>query len=152
MTPGALSERVVADRIATVRGLLRDIRGLPLGDYRGFMADRRNVWAAESCLRRGLEALFDLSRHILSKGFGHGVTEYKAIAVVLQGEGVLSVEDAATLRSLAGYRNRMVHFYNEISEAELYEVCSHQLGDLERVLDALQAWILVHPEVLDRHL
>jgi uncharacterized protein YutE (UPF0331/DUF86 family) len=152
MTPGAISARVVADRVALVRGLLGDLRGLPLDDYRVFAADRRNVWAAESCLRRSLEALFDLSRHLLSKGFGVGVAEYKVIAVQLQAEGVLSIEDAATLRILAGYRNRLVHYYNEISEEELYQVCSSQLGDVERVLTAIENWIRAHPELVDRHL
>ena len=152
MTPGAMSERVVAGRVAMVRGLLRDIRGLPLDDYRVFVADRRNVWASESCLRRSLEALFDLSRHILSKGFGRGVAEYKAIAAQMQADGVLSAEEAATLRILAGYRNRLVHYYHEISEEELYQFCSSQLSDVERVLDAIQAWVLVHSEMLDRQL
>ena len=152
MTPGGLSARVVADRVAMVRGLLRDIRGLPLDDFGIFAADRRNVWAAESCLRRSLEALFDLSRHILSKGFGLGVAEYKVIAVQLQADGVLPTEEAAILRILAGYRNRLVHYYNEISEEELYQVCSSQLGDVERVLTAIENWILAHPELMDRHL
>ncbi len=152
MTPGALSERVVADRVAMVRALLRDIRGLPLDDFATFVADRRNVWAAESCLRRSLEALFDLGRHILSKGFGLGVTEYKAIAVQLQVDGVLSPEEAATLRILAGYRNRLVHYYNEISDEELYQVCTGQLSDVERVLTALESWVRTHPELTDRHL
>jgi uncharacterized protein YutE (UPF0331/DUF86 family) len=152
MTPGALSARVVADRLAMARALLQDIRGLPLDDFATFVADRRNVWASESCLRRSLEALFDLSRHILSKGFGRGVTEYKVIAAQLQTDGVLSAAEAATLRILAGYRNRLVHYYNEISEEEMYQVCSSQLGDVERVLDAIQAWILAHPEMMTRNL
>jgi uncharacterized protein YutE (UPF0331/DUF86 family) len=152
MTPGAISERVVADRLAKARGLLLDLRGLPLEDFVTFVADRRNVWAAESCLRRSLEALFDLSRHILSKGFGHGVAEYKAIAAELQAACVLPAREAATLRTLAGYRNRMVHFYNEISEVELYQVCSSELSDVEAVLGAIERWIVAHPEMMNRRL
>ncbi|HIJ36633.1 MAG TPA: hypothetical protein HPP59_05085 [Deltaproteobacteria bacterium] len=57
-----------------------EIHALPLGDYTSFTSDRRNVWAAESCLRRALEALMDLGRHVAAKGFGRGITEYKEIA------------------------------------------------------------------------
>ena len=80
MTPGQISKRVVADRMAWVEAMLGEIRALPLGDRPAFFADSRNVWAAESCLRRALEALLDLGRHILAKGFGLGVSEYKEIA------------------------------------------------------------------------
>ena len=55
-------------------------------------------------LRRSLEALLDLGRHILAKGFGVGVTEYKEIASELCRHGVLTEADAALLRTLAGYR------------------------------------------------
>jgi hypothetical protein len=62
MTPGALSKRIIVDRLALVDALLSEIRLLPLADRQAFFADRRNVWAAESCLRRCLEALFDVGR------------------------------------------------------------------------------------------
>ena len=38
--------------------------------------------------------------------------------------GVLDEENGALLRELAGYRNRLVHFYHEVSDLELYEICS----------------------------
>ena len=80
MFPGKISKRVVSDRLAWVHRMWREIRALPLEPKTVFMQDSRNVWAAESCLRRSLEALFDLGRHIVAKGFGEGVTEYKEIA------------------------------------------------------------------------
>lgn len=70
MTPDRLSKRVVSDRLAWVGQMVQEIRALPLEDQETFLADRRNVWAAESCLRRGLEALFDLGRHIFTTRWG----------------------------------------------------------------------------------
>jgi uncharacterized protein YutE (UPF0331/DUF86 family) len=152
MTPDALSERVVADRLSWVHSMLDEIRALPLGRQEAFFSDRRNVSAAESCLRRALEALLDLGRHILAKSFGRGVTEYKEIAEQLERVGVLDKEQGALLRTLAGYRNRLVHFYHEISDLELYTICTQQLGDIETVTAALAAWIEAHPELIDRSL
>ncbi len=146
MTPGKISRRVVADRIKTVDDLLQDIRSLPLNDRKAFFADRRNAWTAESCLRRSLEALFDVGRHILAKGFGEGVSEYKEIAIRLSDKGILSDENAALMGVLAGYRNRLVHFYHEIALDELYKVCRDELGDVENLKDALRDWVKSHPE------
>jgi uncharacterized protein YutE (UPF0331/DUF86 family) len=149
MTPGRISRRVTTDRLETVDRLLRDIRSLPLEDRSAFFSDRRNIWSAESCLRRSLEALFDTGRHILAKAFGQGLSEYKEIASRLRNEKVLPNREADLLRLLAGYRNRLVHFYHEVSAEELYEICLHGLGDLETVQDAFRLWLRNHPDLLD---
>jgi uncharacterized protein YutE (UPF0331/DUF86 family) len=31
---------------------------------------------------------------------------------------------------MAGYRNRMVHFYGEITEKEIYHIIQEELGDI----------------------
>lgn len=80
MSPGPLSRRVVVDRLAWIDAMLGDIRALPLADPRTFTSDRRTVAAAESGVRRAIEALFDLGRHVLAKGYGEGALEYKATA------------------------------------------------------------------------
>jgi uncharacterized protein YutE (UPF0331/DUF86 family) len=149
MTPQAISKRIVTDRFDIVDNLLREIRALPLTDKSNFFSDSRNIWTAESCLRRSLEALFDLGRHILAKGFGLGVTEYKEIALRLHSQGILNDEKAKLMQILAGYRNRLVHFYHEVSAEELYEICANRLGDLELIRDALRAWLREHPDKLD---
>jgi len=152
VTPGYISEQIVTDRMALVKRLLRDIRALPLGDYQAFLSDRRNVGAAESCLRRSLEALFDIGRHILAKGYGIGVAEYKEIARRLQEQAVLSASEAELLSTLAGHRNYLVHFYHEVTDEELYSICSTQLGDIETLLAAILAWMKAHPEMVDQTL
>jgi len=152
VTPKHISKRVAVDRLETVRFLLSEIRSLPLQNREAFFSDRRNVWAAESCLRRGLEALFDLGRHILAAAFGEGIGEYKEIAAKLFDQGILTSKEAELFRVLAGYRNRLVHFYHEISRDELFEICSGQLADLEVIADAFRRWIREHPEKIDQPL
>ncbi len=152
MNPMAISKRVVADRLDLVDSFLREIRSLPLGNQTLFFADRRNLWSAESCLRRSLEALFDVGRHILSKGFGLGVSEYKEIAIRLQEKAVLTEAEAKLLTVLAGYRNRLVHFYHEVSAEELFEICTNQLSDLELIQNAYRRWMKAHPEKVDSNL
>lgn len=152
MTPTHISKRVAVDRLDWVAQMTDEIRALPLNDETAFYADRRNVWTAESCLRRGLEALFDLGRHILAKGFGVGVSEYKEIADTLHKNGVLTDEERQLLRLMAGYRNRMVHFYHEIEMEELYAICRDHLVDLETIAAAYRRWLKNNPQLLDETL
>jgi uncharacterized protein YutE (UPF0331/DUF86 family) len=152
MTPTGLRAKVIAERSAWIREMLSQLRTLPLDTHEAFRSDPRNVAAAESYLRRGLEALLDLGRHILAKAFGEAVSEYKEIAEVLVKKGVLNKEEGEKLRRMAGYRNRMVHFYQEISDQELYEICSQELKDLECILSLFLRWVEHNPEKVDQHL
>ncbi len=104
MTPGTVSKRIVLERLAWVENMLAEIRALPLVDQQSFFADSRNSLAAESYLRRALEALFDLGRHILAKGFGEGAVEYRGIAAKLMEKGVLVIykNDLGDMEQVAG--------------------------------------------------
>ncbi len=152
MLPSKLSKRVVTDRLAWIDRMLAEIHSLPLGSQESFKEDSRNIWAAESCLRRSLEALFDLGRHIAAKGFGEAITEYKEIASALNRRGIVSADEMKLMQKLAGYRNRLVHFYHDISAEERYEICSSRLGDVEKMANTLRAWIKNHPNELDETL
>ena len=152
MSPGKISRKSVADRLDWIDNMIMQIESLPLQTYEAFTADKRNIWSAESCLRRAIEALMDIGRHILAKGFATGVTEYKQIASGLREKGVLDQTDSARFRVLAGYRNRMVHFYHEISDLELYDICKSQLSDVMSLTELIRGWIKDNPELIDSNL
>ena len=121
--------------------MIASVRRLPLASFDEFASDARNVAAAESYVRRALEALLDLGRHVLAKGFGRAPAEYKDIAVALGDDGVLDRAMAQQLVQVAGYRNRMVHFYHQVTQRGLYQICTSELGDVESILDAMLAWV-----------
>lgn len=152
MTHGAIREVVVAGRVEVVRQMQRGIATLPLASEEAFVADSRMVAAGESFLRRALEALLDLGRHILAKGFGVVAVEYKTVPRQLREAGVLEAGTAELFTRMAGYRNRLVHFYDEITPAELYRILTAHVTDIEAILDALRGWVVAHPERVDRSL
>jgi uncharacterized protein YutE (UPF0331/DUF86 family) len=149
VSPSKIRAAAVLQKTAQVEAMLLGLEGLPLASLEAFASDPRNPAAAESYLRRALEALLDLGRHMLAKGFGQGPAEYKEIATRLADVGVLDRAQGALLTELAGYRNRLVHFYDEVSASELYDICSGQLDDIRRLLQALLAWARQHPEMID---
>jgi len=150
MTPSTIRAKVVLERAAWIRKMLDEIRLLPLETFDEFDADSRNPNSAEFCLRRALEALLDLGRHILAKRFGRGVVQYKGIAEALAENHVIDSDVAEILVELAGYRNRMVHFYNEVTREELFDICASDLSDVEKVLDSILDWLRNNPDALDQ--
>jgi uncharacterized protein YutE (UPF0331/DUF86 family) len=149
MTPAPIRAVIVTEKLSYIREMIEALRDLPLSSQKDFFADVRNSAAAESYLRRALEALFDLGRHIVTKGFATAPADYKEIAAILTRKGILSEDHGRVLREMAGYRNRMVHFYNEIGAEELYQICRDELTDIEAITHALTAWLREHPRKID---
>jgi uncharacterized protein YutE (UPF0331/DUF86 family) len=114
---------------------------------KAFLADERNPAASESFLRRCIEAIFDIGRHILSKSFSSKSLEYQEVALELRDKGVISKNYSRTLVKIAGYRNRLVYYYKEISNEELYEILQNDLGDLKRFLKEIEKFLKKYRQI-----
>ena len=88
---------LVPDRLGRVERSLVEIRKLPLGSIESFQSDSRNVWTAESCLRRSLEALLDIGRHLVAKLTTTGVAGV-AVWYPGAGSGIMATMSYATSR------------------------------------------------------
>jgi uncharacterized protein YutE (UPF0331/DUF86 family) len=141
MTPAKVNLNILSQRSAWINEMIEALQDLPIQNSQKFLSNQHTIAAAESYLRRSLEALFDIGRHILAKRFGAPVTEYKEIAQSLLERKILQKKESDTLRQMAGYRNRMVHFYHEISPEELQEICAHHLDDIKTLLNKLLDWV-----------
>jgi uncharacterized protein YutE (UPF0331/DUF86 family) len=139
MTPGPVDLKIVRDRLQLVEQSLEDLRALPHSSLEEFTADRRNILAADAALRRALEAVFDVARHLLAKGLGIGSLEYREVArKVADHELVSDATLAQRMLEMAGYRNRLTHHYDEVTPEELFGIVAHDLDDLERLAGALR--------------
>jgi len=144
VTGGEINQRVIIQRASWIKEMLESLRDLPIQNLEDFIQSRHNAAAAESYLRRALEALFDLGRHILAKRFAQPVTGYKEIALGLIKNNVLPKKEGDLMRKVAGYRNRMVHYYQEITPEELQDICAHHLNELELLMNNLLEWVKRH--------
>jgi uncharacterized protein YutE (UPF0331/DUF86 family) len=139
MTGGAIDLKVVGDRLQIVGEALSRLRSLP-AEPEPFAADWRNAAAADAELRRGIEALFDVTRHLLSRRFGLGALESRQAARACAEKGLVRDPGlAARFVEIAGFRNRLTHFYDEVTADELLAVRASHLDDLEALAAALRA-------------
>lgn len=139
MTATGVRLKLVRERLQAVTEQIEALQALPQASKEEFLSDRRNPDAAESNLRRALEALFDVARHLLSKVHGLGALEYKEVAR-LTGEKDILTDPELQRRfvEIAGFRNRLPHYYHEVTPEELYEVTTGGIADLEALKEALR--------------
>ncbi len=100
--------------------------------FEEFSAEKDNFRIAFFDLHQALEAVMDIGNHVLSRIPGARPERYKDVARLL-GEHHIVPPDFASdpLMKMAGYRNRMVHVYAEITIRELYEIIQNHLHDFE---------------------
>jgi|SRR5690554_667684 uncharacterized protein YutE (UPF0331/DUF86 family) len=107
-----------------------------------FLADKILVAATESYLRRILESIFDIGRHILAKNTRVDLAqEYKGIAKGLGELKVVNQDLSKKLVQMAGYRNRLVHLYNLVTDEELYNIIKNDLGDIKDFIKYISDYI-----------
>jgi len=46
----------------------------------------------------------------------------------------------------------MVHFYDEIDDHELFEICVEHRSDLDRLIEAFEVWLEANDHLLDEGL
>ncbi|MDK2924268.1 MAG: hypothetical protein PWQ41_42 [Bacillota bacterium] len=141
-----LNRVLLEQRLVMLQGYLEELEKLAQIDRQEFVSNKIIGAAAESYLRRSLEVVFDIGRHILAKsGLVDLASEYKAIARGLVTKGVVAPELGDKLTQMAGYRNRLVHLYHQVTDEELYEIISCDLPDFRAFMHAIKS-ILVRPD------
>jgi uncharacterized protein YutE (UPF0331/DUF86 family) len=141
MVPEDINGNVITQRASWVFEMINSLKELPIENKAEFLENKHHIAAAESYLRRSLEALFDIGRHILAKRFAYPAAEYKEIAKGLSDRKIILGDQVELMRKMAGYRNRMVHFYHEITPEELHEICLNHLDEIKLLLERLLQWI-----------
>jgi uncharacterized protein YutE (UPF0331/DUF86 family) len=137
-----IDKGLIKGRLLLIDDYITQLESLSQMPISEFLSDRRNAAAAESFLRRSLEAIFDIGRHILAKTGGINMaTEYKAIARGLGERNVVSKDLSQKLIQMAGYRNRMVHMYHIIAEDELYNIITEDLNDIREFVVSIKKYL-----------
>lgn len=137
---GILKKQAVIPRID---GILRDIgklKKLSEVPFEKFKSPEEEFFSlSQFYLRQALEGVFHIGEHVLSRINGGRSVEYKEIAKKLGDFNVVDSVFAETkLMKMAGYRNRLTHFYASVAPEEIYEIINNDLGDFEVFLKAIK--------------
>ncbi|WP_353684697.1 DUF86 domain-containing protein [Thermodesulfovibrio sp. 3907-1M] len=109
-----------------------------------FIKDKRNYIMAEHYLRRAVEGILTIGSHLLSR-LGAKTKDYQEIILSLGRYGLIPEDFAEKNKNLAGYRNRLVHIYWEVTPEELYTVINQHFEDISNFYNYYKA-ILKNPE------
>jgi len=127
-------ERVLA-KAAYIREQLESIRNLT--STRSKEVITGDVWTVKGLkysLQTAVEAMIDIGYHIAAKQFAHAPADARDALRVLKDNRVFTQEEFEIYTSMVGFRNKVVHGYQQVSPERVYLAATEELGDFERFL------------------
>ncbi len=145
MTDNILKSQSLLPRIDGIQKDVAKLRKLGQMNFGEFNQEPYYI-LAQFYLRQALEGVFHIGSHILARIPGGRTIEYKDIAKKLGEFGIVDKAYAeTTLTNMAGYRNRLTHFYADVTIEEIYKISRENLGDIEQYLVFIKD-VVEHPE------
>ena len=114
--------------------------------YEIFVSDFRNIDSALHRLQTSIQALVDIGGYIIgSLGLRLPSTSAEVIDILVE-HGLLEKKKRDRYISMIQFRNRIVHFYNDIDLKILYQILQEELIDIRELYRKLILTIDEHPD------
>lgn len=127
-------DELLAKKLAFIETCVRELESLARPDR--VETDIRERRFVEHTLQIAIQAALDVASHVVSdERLGEPRTN-RELFDLLAAAGWLSLELAATMRRMVGFRNIVVHGYTAVDPAILRDVLEHHLGDLVEFVDS----------------
>ena len=127
---------LVAKKLALIETCVRELRSMARAEaIRHDVRERRFV---EHTLQIAIQAALDVASHVVSdERLGEPETN-RALFDLLAGSGRLPAALAPTLRDMAGFRNVVVHGYQDVDLGVVEDVVRNHLDDLLSFVAAMR--------------
>jgi uncharacterized protein YutE (UPF0331/DUF86 family) len=127
---------LVAKKLALIETCVEQLRSLARPE--ALRSDVREERFVEHTLQVAIQAALDVASHIVSDDrLGEPETN-RELFDLLAAAGRVTTPLAATLRDMAGFRNVMVHGYQDVDLGVVEDVLRNRLGDLLAFVAAIR--------------
>ncbi len=130
--------RKITSEMLTALERLEELRKLSQSE---FSADPHKIGSAKYSLIVAIEGAVDLCNHVISKNGFRTPEDYTDTFVVMKEREAFDEEFTRSLIQMVRFRNRLVHIYWDVDDAELYRIIQTNLQDIRRFLKGYGAFI-----------
>ena len=140
MSPGKLDKKTLRRHLASLDAALAQLRGHAGRPVTLLQTDLDELWTVEHGLQLCAQNALDLATHIAASA-GRDVPDYASALDALSAIGVLDPAFVAHFRSIAGFRNLLVHGYIEVDIPKLHRLLNKGLDDFAEFAAKITAYL-----------
>lgn len=139
-----VNEDKIRDKIQIIKDnmvKLEEIKSKSIDEFleSPFLAD-----AAIRILQVSIEAMLDVSHHLVSRNRLGTPKTYRETIEILTRAGILPQDKLPAFIMMVKFRNRAVHMYDRIADEEVYRIIRENLPDFDDFIGAIVSYIQNH--------
>jgi len=104
-----------------------------------FIHDFVRLGSAKYYLLTAIETCLDLAQHLIATHGWRAPQTYADVFDVLAEQGIVDADFLPALRSMARFRNRLVHLYWDVDPETIYRLLQENLDDFDRFAQVMLA-------------
>ncbi len=125
----------VLTKIAFIKEQLQAIQNLAeKKDKEAIIYDQWLLKGLKYALQTAIEAMIDIIYHVSAKRFAHAPVNARDALLIFRQNNVIDQKDYEIFTEMIGFRNKLVHGYQEVSPERIYKIITAELGDFERFI------------------
>ena len=130
-----IEKEKVSERIGDIKRALAKLESYKNLSSKDLQEDEDAFALVAYWLRIALEGVLTIGTHVVSRLPSNGKKkDYTRVLVSLGDYGIIPQEFANKIRGMAGYRNRLVHLYWEVTPEELAHTLREDIEDFEEFI------------------
>ncbi|MBI4587406.1 MAG: DUF86 domain-containing protein [Candidatus Rokubacteria bacterium] len=133
-----IDRELIIRKLALITGDLAELRAVAQRPREEYLASVRDELVAERLLERMIGRMIDINYHLIVERGHPPPADYYESFVRLGTLQVLLPDFARHLASCAGLRNRIVHEYDDIDAARVYEALQAAVKDIPEYVRYIQ--------------
>ena len=122
---------VIRSKLESIREMLAILRRHQKKSLEDFLADRDSQLAVEHALLVAIQSLLDLGSHLLADREVRNISDYRDVILKLGQVKILPAFFSESIAEMAGFRNRLIHEYQEIDPRKVHQFLQARLQDFE---------------------
>jgi len=130
-----IDKKKILDKLQVIQDTLSKLVILSELSEDEFIEDFKNYDSAKYNLVKVIEAIIDISNHIIARRKLGIPKTFSDTFEILGKSGLISKDEAETYKRMARFRNRLVHFYQEVNDREVYKILKNNLLNIERFIN-----------------
>jgi len=130
----------IYEKMVFIREQTADIRSL-IGEktYEEIISDQWIIKGLKYSLQISVEALIDIAYHLSAKHYKHAPVDARDALKLLTEKQVLPDDQYEKYSAMVGFRNRVVHGYQQISNERVYSIAKEELHIFESFIGQVLA-------------
>lgn len=126
-----IDKEKIKQKIGIIMESVSELQKMKTLSPESLSANARDLAAAKYFIRTSIETMIDIGAHIIARNtFGAPASNVEVISILAR-EGVIGEEKLGVYTKMARYRNRLTHFYGEVSVEEIHGIIQNHLSDFE---------------------